>query len=112
MKRNSFRCVQIGLLSLAAAASQVMADSTKAHCDFYHHGDKKKEASGDCLFSQRQGYIDIRLKSGKEWSLSPHGEANHFRDQDGHKVKRRNEGDTQVYKWEQRSIHVHFNGGH
>ncbi|PLW69369.1 hypothetical protein [Pseudohalioglobus lutimaris] len=112
MKSTCLRVLQVSCLSIAAVTSQVMADTTQATCEFYHHGDKKKGASGPCQFSQRQGYVDIRLTNGKQWNLSPHGEANHFRDQDGHKVKRKNEGDTQVYKWEERSIHVHFKGSH
>jgi hypothetical protein len=112
VKKVYLAFLQASFLSIAAVATQAMADTAQATCEFYHHGDKKKGPSGPCQFSQRQGYVDIRLTNGQQWNLSPHGEANHFRDQDGHKVKRRNEGDTQVYKWEQRSIHVHFKRPH
>ena len=87
------------------------ADTSSATCEFYHKGDRKKEASGPCQFSQRQGYVDIRLRNGKQFSLSPQGEADRYRDQKGHKVKRRMDGDTQVYKWDERAIHVSFGGG-
>ncbi len=111
MKTACQRLLQASLFTLVGASVSVTADTTSATCKFYHKGDHKKEASGPCQFSQRQGYIDIRLRNGKQFSLSPHGEANHYRDQKGHKVKRRMEGDTQVYKWDQRAIHVSFDGG-
>ena len=98
------------VLAFTIAGVPASADTTSATCDFYHKGDKKKGASGPCQFSQRQGYIDIRLRNGKQFNLSPHGEPDRYRDQDGHKVKRRMDGETQVYKWEERAIHVHFNG--
>ncbi len=53
----------------------------------------------------------IRLRNGSQFSLSPYGEANHFRDQNGHKVKRRMDGETQKCKWEERAVRVHFHGG-
>ncbi len=97
---------------LAAGPPALMADSAQAHCEMWHKGDQKREATGKCQFSQRQGYIDIRLHDGSTWSLSPGDKADHFRDQDGHKVKRHMEGDKQVYKWDHRKITVAFGGSH
>ncbi|MEE4146601.1 MAG: hypothetical protein V2I26_17485, partial [Halieaceae bacterium] len=62
--------------SLAVAAScgftQITwADSMDATCEFYSHGDKKKDRSGPCTFSQRQGYVDIGLTNGKTFNLTP-----------------------------------------
>ncbi|KAA1191815.1 hypothetical protein F0M18_09775 [Pseudohalioglobus sediminis] len=111
MRNLCYRMAGITVLAAVTASAPALADTTSATCEFYHKGDKKSEASGPCQFSQRQGYVDIRLRNGSQYNLSPHGEANHFRDQKGHKVKRRNDGDTQVYKWEERAIHVHFHGG-
>ncbi len=103
----------LGALALQCLTTGIaQADSSKAHCEFYHKGEHKHGASGECLFSQRQGYIDIRLHNGKSFSLSPADKANHYRDQDGHKVRRKFDGEVQIYKWEERAIHVDFNRHH
>lgn len=85
------------------------ADSSQATCEVRKHGDKIKDASGPCSFSQRQGYVDIRLRNGDSYSLSPTDEPNHFRDQEGHKVERTKAGgDEQKYEWDHRKIIVNF----
>ena len=100
-------------LVLALSAPFSVADSTKAHCDFYSHGDKKSDRSGPCNFSQRQGYVDITLANGRSFDLKPGEKANHFHDQEGHEVKRESSGgDNQVYHWEHKKIVVSFGGGH
>lgn len=48
--------------------------------------------SGPCTFSQRQGYIDIDLRNGMTYSLSPANKADHFKDQKGNKVVRTQAG--------------------
>ncbi len=95
-----------GLLSVP-----VLADSTQASCEFRSHGDLKKDRSGPCSFSQSQGYVDITLKNGKTFNLSAGNKANHFKDQEDHKVVRTSEGSTQKYKWDEKSITVSFDGG-
>ena len=94
-----------GLMALPAGA-----DSTQANCEFRKDGDVKKDASGPCTFSQRQGYVDITLKNGKSFNLSPGKKPNHFKDQEDHKVVRTSEGSSQKYKWDQKAIIVTFNG--
>lgn len=105
--------VPSALLLLALTAPlPVHADSTEANCEVRKHGDKLKDASGPCTFSQRQGYIDIKLKNGDAYSLSPTSKTNHFKDQDGNKVERtKTDGDMHKYEWEHRKIIVTFGGG-
>ncbi len=86
------------------------ADSTDATCEFYSHGDKKKDRSGPCTFSQRQGYVDIGLSNGKTFNLTPGNKPDHFKDQEDHKVVReQGNGGSQVYKWDEKKIVVSFN---
>jgi len=86
------------------------ADSTEATCEFYSHGDKKKDRSGPCSFSQRQGYVDLGLKNGKTFNLTPGNKPDHFRDQEDHKVVReQGDGGSQVYRWDEKKIVVTFN---
>lgn len=90
----------------------VYADDASATCDVREHGEKKKGQSGPCLFSQRQGFIDIRLTNGKEYKLSPkEGKANVYTDQDGRRVERTEaKGNMHKYQWEHRNITVTFDG--
>ncbi len=111
MRKHNLSLIVTGL-ALALLAPASLADSTQAHCEMWHNGDQKKEATGNCQFSQRQGYVDIRLHNGSTWNLSPGDKPDHFRDQEGHRVKRHNEDGKQVYKWEHRKITVAFGGGH
>lgn len=96
-------------LALASWVSTSMADTVNADCDVRESGERKKGQSGPCQFSQRQGYIDIRLNNGKEYSLSPQGGANQYKDQKGRDVKRiASTGDMQQFKWAHRNITVNF----
>jgi hypothetical protein len=101
MKPSIFLSVSLLAIGMAAGTSIVRADSTEATCEVRKDGDKQKGKSGPCSFSQRQGYIDIDLKNGDTISLSPAGNANHYRDQHGNKVTRTSAGSTGMsLKWE------------
>jgi hypothetical protein len=64
-------------------------------------GDTKQGASGPCTFSQRQGYINLDLRNGDSFSLTPAGQAGNYRDQKGNKVKRTTGASgTEEFKWE------------
>lgn len=93
-------------LIVGGSASSAWADTADAKCEVRKHGDKIKDASGACSFSQRQGYIDIRLRNGDSYSLSPTDKPNHYKDQHGDKVVR----DGDEYKWDHRKIFVIFGG--
>lgn len=100
------------LLATCGALATAHADTTSATCEVREDGKVKKEASGPCEFSQRQGYVDIKLKSGFTHSLSPVGDsANEYKDAKGHKVERSMNGENQVYKWDDKKIIVSFGGG-
>ena len=75
------------LLAGSGAFSTARADTASANCEVREDGKVKKDASGPCEFSQRQGYVDIKLKSGFTYSLSPDGDKpNQYKDAKGHKV--------------------------
>lgn len=99
------------LLAGSGAFTTARADSASANCEVREDGKVKKEASGPCEFSQRQGYVDIKLKSGFTYSLSPDGDKpNQYKDAKGHKVERVMNGENQVYKWDEKKIIVSFGG--
>ena len=64
-------------------------------------GETKQGASGPCTFSQRQGYIDLDLRNGDSYSLSPGNKADHYKDQKGNKVVRtQSSGSSEEFNWE------------
>ena len=97
-------------LVLASWTTASFADDARADCEVREHGEKKKGQSGPCLFSQRQGFIDIRLNNGKEYNLIPQdGKPGVYKDQEGRRVTRTEaDGNTHKYKWEHRNITVKF----
>ena len=110
MKRFIGVAASVLMASSFAFTQAASADSTAATCEFYSHGDKKKDRSGPCSFSQRQGYVDIGLSNGKTFNLTPGNKPDHFRDQEDHKVVREHgDGGSQVYKWDEKKIVVTFN---
>lgn len=100
------------VLGSLLAVPAVLADTADADCVLRKDGETKEGASGHCTFSQRQGYVDIDLRNGKSFSLTPGDKPNHFRDQDGKKVVRTVEADgSHEYKWEGKKIVVRFRSG-
>lgn len=111
MKSKMIIAVTLPLL-WAASVAPVVADTTSAKCELFHHGERDKEHSGPCGFSQRQGYVTIRLNRGKTFELSPADEPRHYRDQKGHKVKLRDaDANSSTYKWDNKRLEVHWNQG-
>ncbi|WP_419648140.1 hypothetical protein [Thiolapillus sp.] len=97
------------LLGLGAVQTVAFADSTEANCKFFKKGELREKASSPCRFSQRQGFVDITLRNGRSFSLSPANQANHFKDQKGNKVVRTVRGNgNHKYKWEHKRVVVSF----
>ena len=65
------------------------ADSTRAKCGFSGSADRHPATTSTCMFSQRQGYISVRMAGGQDVELSPTGDQpGNYRDQDGRAVYR------------------------
>jgi len=68
---------QLHSLSLVAASAlfwiaPVNADSVRAECGLSDLADQRPDTSS-CIFSQRQGYIDIAIDGGETYHFSPSG---------------------------------------
>jgi len=101
MKTNLVPLAALSVVVLLGGVSTARADSADAFCEVCKEGDTRKGATGPCTFSQRQGYIDLDLRNGDTYSLSPAGKEGHYRDQKGNKVVRTlTGGETQEFKWE------------
>jgi hypothetical protein len=101
MKTTTSLAAALVALACGLGAGSASADTAEASCQVRKDGDTKQGASGPCTFSQRQGYIDIDLRNGKSYSLSPGKNPGHYRDQKGNKVIRTQSGsNTEDFKWE------------
>jgi hypothetical protein len=101
MKTHAMISAAAVAAALLAAPTVGQADSADATCEVRKDGETMKGRSGPCTFSQRQGYIDIDLRNGDTYSLSPGSKANHYKDQKGIKVVRTQAGgNSQEFKWE------------
>ncbi|MEY2919890.1 MAG: hypothetical protein RL261_1195 [Pseudomonadota bacterium] len=99
------------LFGALAGAQIASADSATATCEVRKDGEKQGGKSGPCTFGQRQGYVDIDLRNGDTYSLSPGNNANNYRDQKGNKVVRtRSTANSQEFRWDNgKYVTVHFN---
>ena len=101
MRKSAFVSASLVVIAMSGWLAPVHADSAEAHCEVRKDGEVKQGRSGPCTFSQRQGYIDLDLRNGVTYSLSPGQNANHYKDQKGNKVIRTQAGGTtQEFKWE------------
>lgn len=112
MMRSAFLSASLVAIAMSAGSSPARADSNEATCQVCKDGQTKQGQSGPCTFSQRQGYIDLDLRNGETYSLSPGNQPNHFKDQKGNKVVRTQAGgNTQEFKWEGgKKVTVTFGG--
>jgi hypothetical protein len=84
------------------------ADTATANCEVHKEGKFQPLASGPCSFSQRQGFIDISLRDGETYTLSPKG-PDLFEDQMDHSVARTKAGEgEQTFRWPEKRIVVRF----
>lgn len=84
MKKQLFSLVSGAAIAILVALAPAKADTTTARCDVYPRGEDTATSSDTCTFSQRQGYVTIRLKDGTTYELTPSpSQANAFTDQNG-----------------------------
>ncbi len=87
------------------------ADTVDARCDIYPAGEDKATAVVPCTFSQRQGYVTIRLQDGTTYELSPTGDQpGNYLDQDGKAAYRQaGLGDQgQIYQMANETVYVYW----
>jgi hypothetical protein len=97
---------------LAASTAPAFADTVPADCTITPKGETVEPAKRECLFSQRQGFIDIRFV-GEEvdvLELEPLEGAGNFKDQNGDPAYRRKGlgDDGQVFETTQGIVRVYW----
>jgi len=115
MNRHHLRrhLVTIGGFSFAALllSASAMADWTDARCDVYPRGEDHTDVSIPCVFSQRQGYININRSDGVSHDLSPQDDdPGHYRDQKGEDVFRKSGLDNAglIFQFRHETIYVYW----
>lgn len=89
MNAKSILTATLSALTSVGIAYAAKADTVAAHCDIYAPGDNYPTLSRNCTFSQRQGFIDVRLDSGRVFDFSPVGDQpGNFVDAEGNAVYR------------------------
>ena len=89
--------------------SPAVADSMRAECGFSTSAETRPDVTSSCVFSQRQGFISVRIDGGEEFEFSPAGDApGNFTDQGGTAVYRRSGlGDEgQLFRLPDRYLYV------
>ena len=101
MRKPGIAATAVAVMTLGAWSQLTQADTADATCEVRKDGETKQGASGPCTFSQLQGYIDLNLRNGDSYSLSPGNKPNNYKDQKGTKVVRtQSGGSSQAFKWE------------
>ena len=110
MKHRAWHKPIIAFLG-AAMLPQAFADSAESTCQVWQDGAHSESASGDCMFSQRQGYIGITLADGSRFDLSP-SDYMQYLDAEGLPVDREvdDEG-VNTFTWSDRKIVLRFGRG-
>ena len=76
-------------VALTAFSSAAQADWVHARCDIYPKGEDHTSVVIPCVFSQRQGYINIDRSDGVSHDLSPRGDLpGNYTDKNGRAVYR------------------------
>ncbi|MEH6588146.1 MAG: hypothetical protein V7720_16425 [Halioglobus sp.] len=94
--------------ALLSVPLQAIADTAESICEVWQNGELEQDRSGDCTWSQRQGYIGITLKNGARINLSPQ-DTMEYKDADGHKVIRSiDKKGLNTFEWQDRKVVVQF----
>ncbi len=107
---NTLFVMTLAISSMAIGLS-AQADTVKARCDVYHKGEDRVAFTVPCAFSQRQGFVSIRLPDGTRYDLTPVGnEPNKYTDQNGQPAYRESGlGDRgEIFRLAERSIFVYW----
>jgi hypothetical protein len=89
-------------------ASAAAAEARASICEFYNHGDFKRELSGPCTLDESSEEVNIKLNDGSSMRFIPERDRKgHFIDQDGNRLDVKHENDwKRVYRWKRQRLIV------
>jgi hypothetical protein len=89
MKRSLRKACWLVAAHCFLSTYHAQADSARSECGFSDSAGQRPATTSSCTFSQRQGFISVRIDGGKEFELSPRGDSpGNYLDQDGNAVYR------------------------
>lgn len=90
------------------AMPPALAEGSAAICEFYNHGDFKRDLSGPCTIAESDANTVIKLKSGDVYTLTPEQKRKgHFIDQDGNRADIKRDNDyKRTYRWKNQRLIV------
>ena len=97
---------------VAGTATVASADTERAICEFYNHGEMKKDRTGPCAVEKDDGEIEITLYKGKVYTFKPEEKRkNRYIDQDGNRAAEEKDADWKyTYKWKNQRLIVMYPG--
>jgi hypothetical protein len=97
----------LGIVATAGLNAPAMsAEGDPAICDFYNHGDYKKNRSGPCKIAESSEKTEITLSNGDVYTLIPERKREgHFVDQDGNRAAVKHDNDyKRTYSWKNQRL--------
>jgi hypothetical protein len=87
-------------------APAISADGDPAICDFYNHGDYKKQRSGPCKIAESGEKTEITLNNGEVYTPIPERKREgHFVDRDGNRAAVKHDNDyKRTYSWKNQRL--------
>ncbi|MEP4485508.1 MAG: hypothetical protein ABJ013_07770 [Halioglobus sp.] len=102
----------LALAAMFTATPDALSDSVRSRCGYSERADAEPETYQPCVFSQRQGYINISIGSNTPHLFSPDGDsAGTYLDQEGQRVYRKKglDGRGQIFQLSGQYLYVLWN---
>jgi hypothetical protein len=106
------RALALLLTVILLGSSSLRADSVQSECGYSSSPESRPDETSACVFSQRQGYISIRIDGGREFDFSPVGDSpGNYRDTSGQAVYRRSGlgAQGQIFRLGEQYLYVFWN---
>ena len=99
-------------LALSGLSQFAAADTSKAICEFYNHGEMKKDRTGPCTVARDGDEMEIELYKGKTYTFKPEEKRNgRYIDQDGNRLAEEKDASWKyTYKWKNQRLIVMYPG--
>lgn len=89
MKRSLRKASWLVAVLSGLSTTHALADSARSECGFSVAARERPDTTSSCTFSQRQGFISVRIDGGREFEFFPIGDrSGNYQDQHGNAVYR------------------------
>ena len=107
MNLKGIQAFAVGVISVMLCLT-ASADTAESICQVWRAGEFHAPGSGNCVFSQRQGFIGITLADGSRIDLAPESHMTYL-DGDGNTVSRNvDEDGVNTFQWQDQKVLLRF----